>query len=144
MAALVAIAALGASCCPCRKAVKRDHKPLNATQWTLSQIEGQNVAELLVEPNAPTIIFDAEGGVGGQIACYGCVSVGDGTGKGFRLNGSGVQGLFVNCVCIGRQYGFYSESNGGTQVGTLINCSTVNCTTQKSDIYTVITGTPVA
>ena len=69
MAALVAIAALGASCCPCRKAVKRDHKPLNATQWTLSQIEGQNVAELLVEQKAPTIVFDAEGGVGGYAGC---------------------------------------------------------------------------
>lgn len=85
----------------------------------------------------------AEGGAGGQIACFNCVSVGHGTGRGFRLNGSNVQGLFVNCVCINRLTGFYSENNGGTQVGTLINCSTVDCTTQKSSIYTVKNGTPV-
>ena len=84
-----------------------------------------------------------EGGVGGQIACFNCVSKGSGTGKGFRLNGSAVQGLFVNCVCMNRDTAFYSERNGGTQVGTLINCSTVDCTTQKSSIYTVKTGTPV-
>ena len=85
-----------------------------------------------------------EGGVGGQIACFNCVSVGKGSGKGFRLNGSAVQGLFVNCVCINRETAFYSESNGGTQVGTLINCSTVDCTTQKSSIFTVKNGTPVS
>ena len=69
IAALVAIVALGQSCCPCRKAVKRNHKTHNATQWTLSQIEGQNVAELLVEDKAPTIIFDTEGSVGGYAGC---------------------------------------------------------------------------
>jgi len=80
----------------------------------------------------------SEGGVGGQIACYGCVSVGKGSGRGFRLNGATIEGLFVNCIAINRQYGFYSESNGGTQVGTLINCSTSGCTTPKSANFTVI------
>ena len=88
----------------------------------------------------PTV---SEGGVGGQIACYGCVSIGNGTGRGFRLNGAEIQGLFVNCVAINRAVGFYSESNGGTQVGTLINCSTSGCTTPKSSIFTVINGTPM-
>lgn len=85
----------------------------------------------------------AEGGVGGQIACYGCVSKGSGSGRGFRLNGSAVQGLFVNCVCINRATGFYGESGGGTQVGTLVNCTTINCATQKSDAFTAMNGTPV-
>ena len=85
-----------------------------------------------------------EGGVGGQIACYGCVSQGNGSGKGYRLNGSAIEGLFVNCVCIDRDTAFYAESTGsGSQVGTLVNCTTVNCTTQKSSNYTVKNGTPV-
>lgn len=83
----------------------------------------------------------SEGGVGGQIACYGCVSIGKGSGRGFRLNGSEIQGLFYNCICIDRDTGFFSESNGGTQVGTLINCSTSGCTTPRSEIFTVINGT---
>ena len=87
----------------------------------------------------------AEGGVGGQIACYGCVSQGNGSGKGYRLNGSAIEGLFVNCVCIDRDTAFYAESTGsGSQVGTLVNCTTVNCTTQKSSNYTVKNGTPVS
>ena len=87
----------------------------------------------------------AEGGVGGQIACYGCVAKGKGVSgsKGYRLNGSAVQGLFVGCVAIDHGTGFYGESGGGTQVGTLINCSTVNCTTQKSNAFTSVNGTPV-
>lgn len=67
--ALLLLVALGYSCCNCRRGVQRIHKPLNTTQWTLTQIEGQNVAELLTEQNAPTIIFDSEGGVGGYAGC---------------------------------------------------------------------------
>lgn len=87
--------------------------------------------------------ISGEGGVGGQIACYGCVSKGNGSGRGFRLNGSNVQGLFVNCVAINRATGFASDSTGDTHIGNLINCSTVNCTTQKAAIFTAVNGTPV-
>lgn len=84
----------------------------------------------------------SEGGVGGQIACYNCVAIGSGQGtnRGFRLNGSDVRGMFVNCVAINQGTGFYGESNA---VGTLYNCSTINCTTAKTSHYTAYNGTPV-
>jgi hypothetical protein len=85
----------------------------------------------------------SEGGVGGQIACYGCVSIGKGSGRGFRLNGSNVQGLFVNCVCKDRANGFFSEQGGDTQVGILINCSTINCATPKSARFISYNGEAV-
>lgn len=67
--ALVVVMALGYGCCNCRRGVQRNHLPLNTTEWKLVQIEGQNVADLLVEQKAPTIIFDSEGGVGGYAGC---------------------------------------------------------------------------
>lgn len=85
----------------------------------------------------------AEGGVGGQIACYGCVAKGKGTSnsKGYRLNGSAVRGLFVGCVAIDEGTGFHGESSAN---GTLINCSTVNCSTAKTSHYTAYNGTPIS
>ena len=84
-----------------------------------------------------------EGGTGGQIACFNCVSVGNGEGRGFRLNGSEVQGLYVNCVCINRDTAFFGDGSGTKSYATLINCSTVNCTTQKNTAYEIKNGVPV-
>ncbi|MBQ8335674.1 MAG: META domain-containing protein [Tidjanibacter sp.] len=66
---IIAMTVLGYSCCNCRKGVQRNHRPLGTTTWNLTQIEGQNVAELLSEQKVPTIIFDTEGGVGGYAGC---------------------------------------------------------------------------
>ena len=67
--AIIAMTTLAVSCCNCRKGVQRNHKPLNTTEWILTQIEGQNVAQLLSEQTPPTIIFDNQGGVGGYASC---------------------------------------------------------------------------
>ena len=69
--AVVAIAVVFASCCPCRKASNKNHKPLNATEWVLVQMDGRNISEQFkAESNgAPRVVFGEDGSFGGFGGC---------------------------------------------------------------------------
>ncbi len=66
----VAIAALLAtSCCPCRKASNKQHKPLAATEWHLVQMEGKNITSLFAADETPRLILNTDGTFGGFAGC---------------------------------------------------------------------------
>lgn len=63
------IALLAASCCPCRKATNKDHKPLTATEWQVVQIDGKNISTLFSAEESPRLIISADGSFGGYAGC---------------------------------------------------------------------------
>lgn len=67
---LVALSALVlTSCCACRKAANKEHKPLLTTAWVLVQMDGRNVAQELSEGVPPRIILADDGSFGGYGGC---------------------------------------------------------------------------
>lgn len=67
----LAVATVFASCCPCRKASNKNHKPLNATEWVLVQMDGRNISEQFkAESNgSPRIVFGEDNSFGGFGGC---------------------------------------------------------------------------
>lgn len=68
---MLVVAAVFASCCPCRKASNKNHKPLNATEWVLVQLNGRNISEQFNTEvdGAPRIIFGEDNSFGGFGGC---------------------------------------------------------------------------
>ena len=66
---IVAVALFAVGCCDCRKTSPKAHKPLNATEWTLRQMNGRNVASELTEGKAPTLVLSTDGSYGGFGGC---------------------------------------------------------------------------
>lgn len=66
---ILVVALLATACCNCRNASPKNHKPLNATEWTLWQMNGRNVAADLTEGKAPTLVLSADGSYGGFGGC---------------------------------------------------------------------------
>lgn len=89
---------------------------------------------------------EAEGGVGGQMICYGCVAENNNTWAGhapagFDLRGNNNRAILVNCTSIGNPKGFNIES--ASSLMTLINSSSLNCSSDKAgqvENYTVLNG----
>lgn len=87
----------------------------------------------------------SENAVGGRFICYSCISEGDGSGDGFKINGGQNRALFYNCIVMNRVKGFASQNpnRNGSQVVQLINCSTYNVTTPRESHMTVISGVAI-
>ncbi len=66
---LAAVALLVTGCCDCRKTSTKIYKPLNATEWTLRQMNGRNIAAELTEGKAPTLVLSTDGSYGGFGGC---------------------------------------------------------------------------
>lgn len=66
----VAIALLlVASCCPCRKASNRNHKPLTSTKWQLVQMDGKNITEHFSAEELPRLVLSTDNSFGGFGGC---------------------------------------------------------------------------
>lgn len=65
--AFVAVAAL--SCCPCRKAPQKNHKPLLQTSWILQQMDGRNLAGEMKSDQLPRLVLETDGNFGGFGGC---------------------------------------------------------------------------
>lgn len=63
------IALLVASCCPCRKASNKNHKPLTTTEWSLVQMEGRNITTDFTPEERPRLLLAADGSFGGYGGC---------------------------------------------------------------------------
>lgn len=83
-----------------------------------------------------------DGGIGTSLDCFGCVSDSNGY-YGWTYTYSTTQGKLVNCVAKNETTGFYG-SNSAIKI-ELVNCSTYNCTNQKSGdaTFEIQNGTPV-
>ena len=77
----------------------------------------------------------AEGGVGGQIACYGCLSDDNNSESassqvgGYVLLGKNNRATLVNCVAVGEKTGYYVKD--ATSGMILVSCEAINCTRNK-------------
>ena len=67
---ILAVAVLATACCECRKSSPKNHKPLNATEWVLQQMDGRNVAsDLQAKEGVPTLVLSTDGSYGGFGGC---------------------------------------------------------------------------
>ena len=76
----------------------------------------------------------AEGGVGGQIKCIGCVSESnninpDAVKGGYKVMSAGNKAVLVSCKAINEPRGYYVADNDGAMI--LIDCGAYNCETVK-------------
>lgn len=60
---------LAGSCCPCRKASNKNHKPLTATEWSLVQMEGRNITADFTAEECPRLVLATDGSFGGYGGC---------------------------------------------------------------------------
>ena len=67
--ALIVATTLIASCCPCRKAVNKDHKALKTTEWSLVQMDGKNITEQFGTEECPRLVIADDGSFGGYGGC---------------------------------------------------------------------------
>lgn len=84
-------------------------------------------------------VDEAEGGEGGQMACYNCIAEANTTGgaqAGFRVDGAGNSMLLVNCKAIDNGIGFI---NGNTaSLAKLVDCSAVGNDTLTSGTLQIV------
>ena len=67
---VLVVAVLATACCECRKSSPKKHKPLNATEWVLQQMDGRNVAsDLQEQEGVPTLVLSPDGSYGGFGGC---------------------------------------------------------------------------
>ena len=66
---VLALAALVASCCPCRKAAKTSHTSLLGTEWSLVQMAGRNITEDFGAEDCPRLVLSDDGNFGGYGGC---------------------------------------------------------------------------
>jgi hypothetical protein len=76
----------------------------------------------------------AEGGVGGQIKCIGCVSESndinaDAIKGGYKVMSAGNMAILISCKAINEPRGYYVADNDGAML--LIDCGAYNCTEIK-------------
>lgn len=83
------------------------------------------------------VAAEDEGGMYGQMACYGCISEnntrGD-SGCGYLVDGSGNSAVLVGCKSIGNVYGYKASSVGNLR---LVDCGSLNDNTEKSGNVTI-------
>ena len=65
----LALTALVASCCPCRKAANTSHSALLGTEWSLVQMAGRNITEAFGSDECPRLVLSDDGNFGGYGGC---------------------------------------------------------------------------
>ena len=65
----LALTALVASCCPCRKAANTSHSALLGTEWLLVQMGGRNITEAFGAEGCPRLVLSDDGNFGGYGGC---------------------------------------------------------------------------